>query len=56
MDLEPSKLGTKAYWDEFYSREIRNFQENPQDTGECWFDDSGAEDRMVDYIAEEEEV
>jgi len=54
MDLEPSKLGTKAYWDEFYSREIRNFQENPQDTGECWFDDSGAEDRMVDYIAEEE--
>lgn len=52
MDLEPSKLGTKAYWDDFYRREIGNFEENPQDTGECWFDDSGAEDRMVDYISE----
>ncbi|PRT56276.1 Protein-lysine N-methyltransferase EFM4 [Wickerhamiella sorbophila] len=52
MDLKPSKLGTKDYWQDFYKVEIRNFQENPSDTGECWFDDSGAQDQIVRYVAD----
>ena len=52
MDLEPSKLGTKDYWQDFYKLEIKNFQENPEDTGECWFNDSGAERQVVDFIAD----
>lgn len=50
MDLPQSKLGTKAYWDAFYAREIENFSNNAEDTGECWFDDSGAEQRMCDFL------
>lgn len=53
MELPHSKLGTREYWDEFYNTEIRNFSENPEDTGECWFDDCGAEDRMVQYVESE---
>ncbi|CAB4252244.1 similar to Saccharomyces cerevisiae YIL064W SEE1 Probable lysine methyltransferase involved in the dimethylation of eEF1A (Tef1p/Tef2p) [Maudiozyma barnettii] len=50
--LNESKLGTKKYWDDFYSVERNNFKGNPEDTGECWFDDNGAEERMVDFIIE----
>lgn len=50
--LNKSKLGTKQYWDDFYSVERKNFLDNPEDTGECWFDDNGAEDRMVDFMVE----
>ena len=50
--LNTSKLGTKEYWDQFYALERKNFKENPEDTGECWFDDSNAEERMVDFLAE----
>lgn len=50
--LNKSKLGTKQYWDDFYSVERKNFVDNPEDTGECWFDDNGAEDRMVDFMVE----
>lgn len=53
MDFYPSKLGTQQYWEEFYKTELKNFEENSADTGECWFDDCGAEDRMVSYINEE---
>ncbi|CAN6647562.1 protein-lysine N-methyltransferase Efm4p [Trichomonascus vanleenenianus] len=49
-DFEPSKLGTKNYWDQFYDREKLNFLENDDDTGECWFADSGAEEKMVDLL------
>ncbi|KAA8904448.1 hypothetical protein TRICI_005498 [Trichomonascus ciferrii] len=49
-DLNPSKLGTKEYWDRFYDLEKRNFKENSDDTGECWFSDSGAEERMVEFL------
>lgn len=27
-----------------------NYEHNPEDTGECWFDDSGAESKMVDFL------
>ncbi|CEP60080.1 Efm4p LALA0_S01e02586g [Lachancea lanzarotensis] len=48
--LNTSKLGTKQYWDDFYAVEKSNFEENPQDTGECWFDDSNAEEKMVEFL------
>lgn len=50
--LNTSKLGTKKYWDDFYSLERGNFKENPEDTGECWFNDNDAEQRMVDFVTE----
>ena len=48
--LNTSKLGTKQYWDDFYAVERKNYEENPEDTGECWFDDNDAEMRMVDFL------
>lgn len=53
--LTSSKLGTKQYWDDFYNLEKNNYAENPNDSGECWFSDSGAEEKMVDFLVEEEE-
>ncbi|CAI5757863.1 unnamed protein product [Candida verbasci] len=50
--LNSSKLGTKDYWNEFYQKEIENFNENDEDLGECWFNDSNAEDKMIQYIIE----
>lgn len=50
--LNVSKLGTKKYWDDFYALERENFSKNPEDTGECWFDDNGAEERMVEFLVE----
>lgn len=50
MDLPPSKLGTKEYWDEFYALENKNYRDNPEDSGECWFSESGAEEKVVEYI------
>ncbi|CDO93080.1 unnamed protein product [Kluyveromyces dobzhanskii CBS 2104] len=48
--LNTSKLGTKEYWDNFYSVEKQNFEENSEDTGECWFADSDAEEKMVEFL------
>ncbi|GAV48058.1 hypothetical protein ZYGR_0I03550 [Zygosaccharomyces rouxii] len=48
--LNKSKLGTKEYWDEFYALEKNNFENNPEDTGECWFDDNDAEAKMVSFL------
>ncbi|GMG40492.1 unnamed protein product [Ambrosiozyma monospora] len=50
INLNHSKLGTKQYWDDFYTLETNNFKENKDDTGECWFDDCDAENRMVQFI------
>ncbi|SCU82573.1 LANO_0B06766g1_1 [Lachancea nothofagi CBS 11611] len=50
--LNTSKLGTKQYWDDFYAVEKSNFEENPEDTGECWFDDSNAEDKMIEFLTD----
>lgn len=52
MDLNPSKLGTRDYWQDFYNVELHNFKENPDDTGECWFNDSGAQNQIVRYLTE----
>ncbi|KAI9702212.1 MAG: hypothetical protein M1820_006294 [Bogoriella megaspora] len=48
--LEPSELGNKEYWDEAYLREIENHDENPDDEGTIWFDDSDAETKVLDYL------
>lgn len=50
--LNSSKLGTQEYWNDFYKREIENFDNDSDDTGECWFDDSDAEMRMVQFLIE----
>ncbi|KAI5969392.1 EFM4 [Candida margitis] len=52
IKLNSSKLGTQEYWNEFYERELQNFQSNSDDTGECWFDDSDAESKMIQFIAD----
>lgn len=49
-NLNTSKLGTKQYWDDFYKLERNNFKENANDTGERWFDDNNAEDKMIQFL------
>lgn len=51
--MSRAEQSTNIYsWDNFYKKEISNFEENPEDTGECWFDDSGAESKMVDFLVD----
>ncbi|TLD36916.1 Methyltransferase type 12 [Venturia nashicola] len=50
--LDPSDLGTKKYWDEAYEREIDNHAQAPDDEGTIWFSDSGAEEKMIDFLEE----
>ena len=49
VDFEPSKLGTKEYWDEFYQEELNNYMDNNNDHGEVWFGISSAA-KMVNWI------
>ncbi|KAH3679183.1 hypothetical protein WICMUC_001194 [Wickerhamomyces mucosus] len=39
-------------WDAFYAVEKQNFEENSEDTGECWFSDSDAEEKMIKFLFE----
>lgn len=48
--LNESVLGTKKYWNEAYTRESLNYQDDPDDEGTVWFEDTGAEDKMIDYL------
>ncbi|EPE07332.1 s-adenosylmethionine-dependent methyltransferase [Ophiostoma piceae UAMH 11346] len=50
--LEPSELGTKEYWDNLYKTEIANHANNPDDKGTVWFDDSDAEAKMAQFLAD----
>ncbi|KAF1967141.1 S-adenosyl-L-methionine-dependent methyltransferase [Bimuria novae-zelandiae CBS 107.79] len=50
--LDPSPLGTRAYWDTLYTREATNFSKNPADEGEIWFSDAGAEERMLAFLSD----
>ncbi|KAI1868148.1 uncharacterized protein JN550_006636 [Neoarthrinium moseri] len=65
--LEPSELGTREYpspnltltlplssssWDALYETEIANHAADPSDTGTNWFDDSGAQDKVLEFLAE----
>ncbi|KAI0481638.1 hypothetical protein F4859DRAFT_427728 [Xylaria cf. heliscus] len=48
--LEPSKLGTKEYWDALYTTEIANHAHDPTDTGTAWFDDSDASTKLLEFL------
>lgn len=48
-NLEPSKLGTKEYWDSAYETEIKNYAENKNDIGEIWFDES-SQTRIIKWL------
>lgn len=48
-ELQPSKLGTKEYWDHEYEQELINFDENG-DEGEVWFGEESIE-KIVDWAA-----
>ncbi|KAI0971686.1 hypothetical protein F4678DRAFT_71628 [Xylaria arbuscula] len=50
VHLEPSKLGTREYWDELYTQEIANHTHDPTDTGTAWFDDSDAETKLLEFL------
>jgi EEF1A lysine methyltransferase 2 len=49
-DFNPSVLGTQKHWDQVYSREVRNFEENDDDVGEVWFGEQCLE-RVLAAIA-----
>ncbi|KAH9959575.1 S-adenosyl-L-methionine-dependent methyltransferase [Russula dissimulans] len=46
-EFEPSRLGSRAHWDEVYQREVANFDETG-DEGEIWFGEDSVE-KMVDW-------
>lgn len=48
--LNASVLGTKVHWDEAYVRELANHQDDSNDEGTIWFEDTGAEGKMIDYL------
>ncbi|KJE96692.1 hypothetical protein CAOG_06971 [Capsaspora owczarzaki ATCC 30864] len=48
---EPSKLGTREYWDQVYEREVGNFDERG-DVGEVWFGMDAVES-VVDWIQDD---
>ncbi|KAK0674290.1 S-adenosyl-L-methionine-dependent methyltransferase [Cercophora samala] len=49
--LEPSKLGTKAYWDALYTTELSTHASDPTLEGTVWFDDSDAEAKILSYLS-----
>lgn len=49
-ELQPSKLGTKEYWDKVHREEVENFDEQG-DEGEVWFGMESVE-KMVDWMSE----
>ncbi|KAK7547017.1 methyltransferase domain-containing protein [Phyllosticta citricarpa] len=51
--LDPSALGTRAYWDTAYEREIANHLDSgAADEGTIWFADAGAEERVCGFLEE----
>lgn len=37
-------------WDKVYQREIKNYNEDSNDQGTVWFSDSGAEEKVEEYL------
>ncbi|ABN66898.1 predicted protein [Scheffersomyces stipitis CBS 6054] len=53
IQLNDSELSSLAYWDNFYAREKKEMMDNDDFVGEIWFDENGAEEKMVDFLVEE---
>ncbi|XP_067942368.1 EEF1A lysine methyltransferase 2-like [Watersipora subatra] len=47
-ELDPSELGTKHHWDEFYKTELTNYHDH-EETGEVWFGMASVR-RMVEWV------
>lgn len=47
------RTNTKTSWDNFYAREKKEMMDNDDFVGEIWFDENGAEEKMVDFLVEE---
>ncbi|GCB62562.1 EEF1A lysine methyltransferase 2 isoform X1 [Scyliorhinus torazame] len=47
-EFQPSKLGTKEYWDHAYERELQSFY-NSGDIGEIWFGEESM-DRIITWL------
>ncbi|EDW00602.1 EEF1A lysine methyltransferase 2 [Drosophila grimshawi] len=54
MELEGSELGTKAYWETSYEREIKNYKSHG-DVGEIWFDED-SQQRIVDWLLKQQQT
>ncbi|KAL9087564.1 MAG: hypothetical protein Q9159_003580 [Coniocarpon cinnabarinum] len=50
--LQPSELGTKSHWDYVYTSELENHASDSTDEGTVWFEESGAEERVIAYLAD----
>ncbi|XP_072883717.1 EEF1A lysine methyltransferase 2 isoform X1 [Hemitrygon akajei] len=48
VDFQPSKLGTKEYWDHAYERELKGFNESGE-TSEIWFGEESM-DRILNWL------
>jgi EEF1A lysine methyltransferase 2 len=49
-DGNESQAHGQSSWDSCYERELKNYSEHPDDEGTVWFSDSGAEEKVIDYI------
>lgn len=47
-ELDGSELGTKEYWDQSYSTEIKNYKSHG-DVGEVWFDED-SQIRVINWM------
>lgn len=45
-------LSSFPSWDKLYSNELANHAHDPTDTGTNWFEDSGAQDKVVEFLEE----
>jgi len=52
-ELDPSKLGTKDYWENAYKLELNNYTDHG-DVGEVWFGEDAGQ-RMVNWLSEHPE-
>ncbi|KAI6246245.1 Protein-lysine N-methyltransferase efm4 [Erysiphe necator] len=50
IQLAPSPLGTKEYWDNLYDEEIANHIQDAKSEGTIWFDDANAVEKILDYL------
>ncbi|RKF57550.1 Protein-lysine N-methyltransferase EFM4 [Golovinomyces cichoracearum] len=50
--LQKLRLAHIRSWDDLYVKEIASYDEDAQNEGTIWFDDSAAEERMLEYLEE----